>query len=391
METTPQTVREALAKLWELPPIPVERRLAALERFWQQVCLVPPLEIGQFPWAQVQRGIEALARSAPHCSEPENIEKPGVLALILAGNTPLLAWPVLHYSVLLGIPVFIKQSRDETVWTRHFVETLAGIDPEVAAFLHLDFFPGEDPRTQTLVQNADAVIAYGNDETMVALREATPETTPFQGFGHATSVGLWTGKDAFTEFNDSLILTVASSFGVGLDCLTYSQAGCLSLQALFVENSCLEYLIEFLKDDGMPRATEALGVLMPSKIGEILRIREARDLAFMGGCEVIGDPELRWTIIVHKESCVLPKPTGFGVLHLIPLGDLAVFGEFLGLAKGRLSSIGVSGELSKELRVAIEAEGVSRICRAGEMQTPPLDWRNGGVDLQAWLAKSLTS
>ena len=38
-----------------------------------------------------------------------------------------------------------------------------------------------------------------------------------------------------------------------------------------------------------------------------------------------------------------------------------------------------------------EAEGVSRICRAGEMQTPPLDWHNGGVDLRELLHDFFTA
>ena len=141
----------------------------------------------------------------------------------------------------------------------------------------------------------------------------------------------------------------------------------------------------------MPRAAETLGILTPSKAADALRIREARDLALMEGSDVLGDSDLGWTIIVHKETCELPLPTGFGVLHLMPMDDLAVFGEFLGLVKGRLSSVGVSGELSDDLRAAIEAEGVSRICRAGEMQTPPLDWHNGGVDLRELLHDFFTA
>jgi hypothetical protein len=76
---------------------------------------------------------------------------------------------------------------------------------------------------------------------------------------------------------------------------------------------------------------------------------------------------------------------------LIPLEKLAEFGNYLGIAKGRLTSVGIGYDLSRELEMAIKAEGLPRVCAAGEMQTPPLDWCNGGVDLRTWLAKSLTS
>jgi hypothetical protein len=377
METTPQTVREALAKLRELPPIPVERRLAALKKFWEQVCLAPPLETGQFPWAQVQRGIEALARSAPHCSEPENMEKPGVLALILAGNTPLLAWPALHYCVLLGIPVFIKQSRDETIWTRHFVETLAGIDLEVAAFLHLDLFPGDDPRTHTLVQHADAVIAYGGDKAIAALREATPEATPFQGFGHAISIGLIGGHYDVHMF--------------ARDVLMYDQAGCLSLQALLGTFICSSKVGHALAQ-ALGRQSARLEAGARTDPAECQAVREARDLALMDGCEVLGDPELRWSVVIHHEPRPLPLLTGFCMVHIIPWDDERPFGWFLGEYAGKISCVGeIVPGWNEWWQSTLDAAGISRICRAGEMQTPPLDWRNGGVDLRAWLARSLAS
>lgn len=375
METTPQTVRETLAHLRALPPLSPERRTEALQKFWQQVACTPHPQGSVFPWRHVQRGVVALAASAPRCSEPGDIDRPGVLALILAGNTPLLAWPVLHYCVLLGIPVFIKQSRDETVWTRHFVETLAQIDPEVAALLHLDLFPGDDPRTHTLVQHADAVIAYGSDRTMGTLREITPKTTPFQGFGHALSVGLWTEDGSL--FSASLFAD---------DWITYDQAGCLSLQTIFFKNESSLWLTRVLIE-----GTEEIEDMPPRNDPvECRLVREARDIAAMDGCEVIGGGSLRVTLILHPRPCTMPDPVGFGVLNLIPLTNIADFGRFLGKAKGHLSSVGVAGELSDDLKATIEAEGVSRICRAGEMQTPPLDWRNGGVDLREWLCASLT-
>lgn len=372
METTPQTVRETVARLRQKAPLPQERRLAALHELWRRLPELQPSETGTFPWAQVRRGIWALAGSAPRCSEPLLVDHPGVLALILAGNTPLLAWPVLHYSVLLGIPVFIKQSRDETIWTRHFVAALAAIDPEVAALLHLDLYPGDSPQTAALVQCADAVIAYGSDSSIASLRILTPANTPFQGFGHAVSVGLW------TETGD---IFAASRFAY--DWVMYDQAGCLSLQALFFRNDSSLWLSRVLTE-----GTEEIANLPPrDDPAECRIVREARDLAQMQGCDVSGDIGLQWTIILHPEPCVMPKPVGLRVLHLIPLKEVSSFGSYLGGVRGKLSSVGVAGDLTEELAEAIQAEGVSRVCPAGQMQTPPLDWKNGRVDLREWLAQ----
>ncbi len=374
METTPQTVRETLVKLRELPPIPLERRLAALEKFWQRVPLAPPPETGPFPWAQVRRGVEALARSAPLCSEPRNLEEPGVLALILAGNTPLLAWPVLHYCVLLGIPVFIKQSRDETIWTRHFVEILTEIDPEVAALLHLDIFPGDDPRTHTLVQCADAVIAYGSDAAIAALQKTTPAATPFQGFGHAISIGFGRMAQLAHLFAEPVLM--------------YDQAGCLSLQVLYViSEDCLR-LGQALAE-GLRRKSSRLGVVGRASLSECHIVREARDLALMEGCTLIGDPDLLWSVVIHSEPCPIPHLTGLCTVHLIPWDTQRSLQWYLGGYAGKISCVGGIPDGGAEMREALTTEGVSRICPPSQMQTPPLDWRNGGVDLRAWLIGAL--
>ncbi|MBB6049606.1 acyl-CoA reductase [Armatimonas rosea] len=386
METTPQTVRETLAKLRELPPIPVERRLAALGAFWQKVPLAPPPETGAFPWAQVRRGIAALAASAPHCSEPVELGKPGVLALILAGNTPLLAWPTLHYCVLLGIPVFIKQSRDETVWTRHFVETLTEIDAEVAALLHLDLFPGMvDERMLSLLTIADATIAYGSDETLEAL---WPHLywKPFLPFGHATSIGFWCdGSSQYREGGE----------GFARDVLMYDQQGCLSPQTIFVDwgNHGAISAGQLLAGE-LAKVVDDLKVPPVTDLAIAREVREVADIArFTPTDYVIQDSHLRWTVIYGTQPKILSHGTGHGIVRIVPTYHrfMRHLPFILGSLQGKVSSVGVAGDMSQELGMALEAVGVSRICRAGEMQTPPLDWKNGGVDLRAWLVESLAS
>jgi hypothetical protein len=113
-------------------------------------------------------------------------------------------------------------------------------------------------------------------------------------------------------------------------------------------------------------------------------VRQARDLAlFTPGATVRGDSQLRWTVITMPEPEPLgDAPVGHGVVTVTPVADLAGgFGPLLGAARGRVSSVGVAGALRSEIRDAILAEGVSRVCAVGTMQSPPLDWPNGGLDL----------
>lgn len=54
-----------------------------------------------------------------------------------------------------------------------------------------------------------------------------------------------------------------------------------------------------------------------------------------------------------------------------------------------LSALGYAGPESRidAMRVDLEALGLTRICPLGEMQRPPLDWRNSGIDLVEELLK----
>ena len=345
-----------------------------------------------FPWAQVKRGLAALVQPIV---TPPNLGAGGqkydrrVLALVCAGNTPLLAWPAMLFAVRYGVPLFVKMSRSETLWPRLLKESVEEVSPEAGAKIELGVWPGEDERTEKLVELSDAAIAYGSDKTIERLKNFAGEK-PFLGFGHALSVGIWRNQPVPGRINDWVAWMFDQGAQFALDAMLFDQSGCLSPQVFFVEGVGRRNISEAAFDAlglELNQPSDDLFDVGPRQDAALCRkIREIQDLARMGGAKVRSDSGLRWTVIQWPENSIFPEVFGAGLFHLIPLDDLTKFGKFLGPAKGRISSVGVAGEITPELRAAIEAEGVSRICRAGEMQTPPLNWRNGGVDLEAWIA-----
>jgi hypothetical protein len=344
---------------------------------------LPPTD-SAFPWAQVRLSLAALlpgfanaAQWLERTGEASSTWSGSVAALILAGNTPLLSWSPLAAVLLAEKAVFVKQSRDETVWTRLFVDSLAEVDPQLAALIHIDLWPGQDPRTEALVQVADSVIVFGGDATLAALRDITPASTPFFGFGHAVSIG---------------IVTAEGTQDVGKfarDVLLYDQGGCLSAQAILVEGETVsEDTIRNLVE-GLERECVCLNILPVGDPAIARTVRQTRDMAlFLGGVSVIGDPDLRWTILAYTSPAPLEFPTGYGVIQVVPVERIdSEIGEALGAMQGYISSIGVSGTLTEPRSRALLAEGVSRLCPSGEMQLPPLDWPNGNIDLLAELRK----
>jgi hypothetical protein len=275
-------------------------------------------------------------------------------------------------------------SRDETLWPRLFVESLAEIDPGIAARIELAAWPGEDERTDQLVQAVDAVIAFGSDATIQILREKTPDTTPFFGFGHSISVGMILPERCpLSGMTDPFSLELASEFA--RDVLLYQQQGCLSPQMLLVEGEAGD----------VQEVTSILGVrlreevntldIMPVTEPAVARtIRQVRDMALFQGVGVSGDEFLRWTILAYQREITLPPPIGYGVLPIIPVMNSA---QVLSRWSRLVSCVGVVGKVTAEWKQELARRGISRLCEAGEMQTPPLDWPNGNIDLLAELLR----
>lgn len=329
-----------------------------------------------FPWAQVRLSLDALlpGMTSPPPPLGSEGEPGGEVALIVAGNTPLIAWPPLCAALLAGAQrVRVKMSRDETLWPRLFVEALAEVAPAVASRVELLDFPGEDRRTAELCRASDAVVAYGSDETITALRAATPAGTPFFGFGHAISVGL-AGKGDQD----------GTASGFARDVLTFDQQGCLSPQVIFTPSAADAEALGEALPPALERTAVSLEVPPVTDPGTAAAIRRARDMALFAGFKVVGDPSLRWTVAHCQMPVDVPEPVGHGFVYVIPLcagGGVEEVVSRFGWARGRVSCVGVAGAIPDRLRAALMREGVSRICGPGEMQTPPLDWPNGGVDL----------
>lgn len=299
------------------------------------------------------------------------------VTLVLAGNTPLLAWSPICACLLAGVEVLcVKLSRDETIWTRLFVESLREVDPAVAERIALYDFPGEDERTYALLRDADAVIAYGSDAAIAVLQTRTPPGVMFFGFGHAVSIGITCGD--FTPFDETVS-------GFARDVLMYDQQGCLSPHVILVDDKGHAAItLGQTLPGALTGMADILAVRPVTNDGAARAVREARDLALFAGYRVIGDSQLRWTVAYSERPRELPSPIGHGFIHIQPLparGNQDILREALMPVRGIVSSAGVAGHPPPEWEAVLRDAGVSRFCKPGEMQMPPLDWQNGNRDL----------
>jgi hypothetical protein len=227
----------------------------------------------------------------------------------------------------------------------------------------------------------DAVIAFGSDATMTSLREKTPPATPFFGYGHSISIGLTIGGDWELD---------ATARGFACDMLMYAQQGCLSPQVIFTVGAQYTPVTLGKELPGyLNEMVASLDVLPIDDFATATLIRQEQAMMEFRGFRLTADPALRWTVAYTTVSQPLTALTGSArILQVIPLyseEDGKAFGKSLGPFRGHVSSVGIAGDIPDELRETLYREGVSRICRPGEMQMPPLDWPNGNFDLLAEL------
>jgi hypothetical protein len=105
-------------------------------------------------------GAGALDRPAP--------AGPAVVAHVLASNVPALALPAIALGCLAGAAVAVKSGRRDPLSAPAFERALADVDPELAATVVTDYWPGGDaPRDATLAR-ADVVVVTGGDDAVAA-------------------------------------------------------------------------------------------------------------------------------------------------------------------------------------------------------------------------------
>jgi hypothetical protein len=221
------------------------------------------------------------------------------------------------------------------------------------------------------LSSVEAVVVYGSDETVSALRARMPAGKIFIGHGHKASLGIVWDDPEF-----------ASCAGAARDASLFDQQGCLSPQVFYVRESrpgfaraYAEHLASAL--DQFNR-THPRGPLTVEEKAEIANLRAAYRFRAAGDLRVAlweGGGDLDWTVIYEEDPWFTASPLN-RVIFVKPLPeDLA---DAMGPAAGHVGAIGLF-PCTEELAGRFAALRPSRICPVGRMQDPPWTWHNGGV------------
>jgi len=226
-----------------------------------------------------------------------------------------------------------------------------------------------------LMARAEAVVVFGGAEAVAALRQEARWDQRFLAYGPKISLG-WVMRGMASEYWATAAAKEIRAFG---------QRGCLSPHTYLCANSGEAF--EFAE-----RLAEALSQNVSSDASEVsaetlAMVREARNRARIRSDLVLaGRSDSDCTVVVRSEARIEPGP-GCGFVEVLPSQDLTLLEEW----RGKLSAVSITSDVcSEKLLEQLMSFGVSRVCRMGELQNPPLGWRHDGQPrvspLVRWIA-----
>ena len=223
----------------ELARLPVDVRIAALDRIgraWrdpdsehrQDALELLPDELGFSPemvaWA-LDAAFAALTRGALErwWAREGGSTSARLSAHIQAGNVFTAGLPPVVASVLAGVPAIIKAPSAFPTFPALFARSVTELAPELGPCVGSAAWSRVDERTtKVLLEEADVAFAFGDDDSIAAIRPLTD--TPLHGFGHRVSIG-WVGATPDPATVDAL----------ACDALAYDGAGCLTPRWILVD------------------------------------------------------------------------------------------------------------------------------------------------------------
>ncbi|MGH7737905.1 MAG: acyl-CoA reductase [Candidatus Tyrphobacter sp.] len=297
-------------------------------------------------------------------------EPAGRVVILSSRTTVGVAIVPAIFAICAGCDVTVKDREDALVGA--FFETLAHElheatdDDGQRAFRAETWQAGEHN-----LSRYDAVVVFGNDETLTAVRAQIRPNARFIGYGSKASIG-YVAREALT--NEVGAQAVAA--GAARDFILYDGEGCLSLHALFVERGGAVGVERFM--EMLAQAARRAAIEFPLGLRDARRARQAaaaRDLAAFAGRTVYFDPQAAFVI----ESGDAQRPPAFAprVLDVHAVDSPREMLEYVRRHTLPIELCAVAGE-RVDVADAPRAAGANGITAFGEMQNPPLSYRHGG-------------
>lgn len=346
--------------LWRAPDSEWRQRLAAQLPTYSSAVLERALVLGLADWDAAV--LERIRRD----EVPAGAHAPTLTAVWLAGSIPATTFAAIALPLLAGSSVYAKTASADPVSAGLFAESVGCIDAEVGAHIRVG-------RLEEPLAEADAVVVYGSDGTVAALRARVPDDRAFVGYGHKLSAG------AVGAHSDLAHAARAAA----LDLALYDGRGCLSPAYFLVDETAPGRALQF--SEALAAELSRLASTLP--LGQLSRaeqvaLRERRAVSAMADQHRVwlSADGVEWGVWLVPEDA-RAAPGALRHVPVIPVRGQTGLARWCAALAPHLSSLGVAGWAKSEDALAdlARAGGGSRVCELGRMQLPGLDWRHDGL------------
>ncbi|HEV2318416.1 MAG TPA: acyl-CoA reductase [Verrucomicrobiae bacterium] len=309
-----------------------------------------------------------------------------------AGNIPNPAMMSIILGLLTRSAQFLKCASGSSFLPRLLAHSIYDADRKLGACLEIAEWGGGNAGLEdALFAEADCVTATGSDETLDRIRAKLPGHVRFLGYGHRVSFGFVAGE-ALSGARVAKIVSSAAN-----DVVAWNQRGCLSPHVIYVQRGgdvSPEHFAQLLADELAGREIkEPRGEISPEESAAIASRRAIYEIRAAHSPENTrhwrSEGSTAWTVIFEADprfqlSCLNR------FIYVKPVSGLKALLESADPVRRKVSTVGLAApeEAVPELAAQLARWGVTRICRLGQMQNPPLTWRHDGrpplADLVTW-------
>lgn len=298
---------------------------------------------------------------------------PQVVFHNLAGNLFVSGWESLTESMLLGACSIVRCSQLDPVFPAIWAYALGLANPMFRDAIAICEWDARDlERGRLASTESDAVVVYGADDTVNALKESVPWNKPYAGHGSTFSFALISRGDIQNGGLERLADCCAYDF------IVYDQQGCLSPRAMFVEDHDERYVDRFVDavylamkrwENDLPRQR-----LLLEDQAALARARDEvlLDAACGGTGRMVSRTDDKFLVTVKPvEQFKLGPVNRYLDMYLYkePVEVVRALSDY----RGHLSTLGVA-EPRKLNLIGSEELLISRVCELGSMQVPHLGW-----------------
>ena len=306
---------------------------------------------------------------------------PEILAHIWAGNVPGLPLWSLISGLLVKAGNIGKVSSSEPLFAGLFAKLLAEIEPSLTDCFAIVWWKGGDTVCESvLLDEADVVLAYGDNNTLATIGERVPITTRYLTYGHKISFGMISR----TTLDKRKVSSIAHR--AAYDIVRYDQQGCYSPQVFFIERGGAVSPRDFCGYLAYELACfERKYPRRPLTIGESndvagWRHREEIKAYSEPEHEITSDAAGAWTV-VYTESEDKISPSGLNrTIKIVAIESLTDVASRIAPYKAFLQSVGIAAPPEELYRLAdkLGNVGVTRISALGHMTAPEAGWHHDG-------------